>query len=111
MQFSVKIESAMAIDNLKRMTKGLQPFYIKQLNTRRAHAFRKLVREKAESGGLMLDKISEATIKLRGGHSPMFDTGALVNHMKIRPMKRHPSNMSVGYFKDDKTLHPESKKK
>lgn len=68
------------------------------LNYQRAHAYKELTISRTESDALGLDTISEATIKLSevGAHTPMAQTGELLNKMAVRVYK--DGSAGAGYW-------------
>lgn len=76
----------------------------KNLQLYRAKKFREFTVKGVERNNIGLKKLSNATIRFTGDHSPLWLTGKLIKHMGVRPAKGNAAD--AGFFENDKTLYP-----
>ncbi len=77
------------------------------VNKQRAEAFKMFMNTEVSSEGLGLAPLSEASIKIRGSHPVMFNSGKLLEAIKIRKVPKQTA-VDVGFFEGGRKA-PESK--
>ena len=90
------------IRKLKNLEKKFRREEKTKVNKLRAEKFKEFTIEQVKSNSLGLEKISDATIKISsiGAHTPLYETGRLLELMEIKEEKGFTGAVKVGYITD-----------